>query len=150
MPTDSGCDAGSASAVLLVDSASRFLLQHRTDDAPFLPGQWSFFGGHIEPGETPLEGAVREALEELEYSLKAPRFLFKRDYVLENRRGTIHAFCEKFEGTDADLCLHEGQGMGWFDIEEIGALSLNEFCKGVILDAFALVKKKQGDENAEI
>ncbi|MEU1395288.1 NUDIX domain-containing protein [Micromonospora zamorensis] len=39
--------------VLLVDPSGAVLLQHRDEDAPASPGQWSLPGGHIEPGESP-------------------------------------------------------------------------------------------------
>ena len=50
--------------VPLVDPSGAVLLQHRDEDAPASPGQWSLPGGHIEPGESPEEAARRELLEE--------------------------------------------------------------------------------------
>lgn len=60
--------------VLRADGAA--LLQHR-DDVPTIndPGLWVIPGGHVEPGETPLEGAVREVEEETCYRSTNPRLL---------------------------------------------------------------------------
>ena len=51
---------------LIVAEDGRLLLQHR-DDKPGLPGAglWGFFGGHLEPGETPSRAFLREMREEL-------------------------------------------------------------------------------------
>ena len=56
--------------ILLYDEQKRILLQHRSEDAPALPGYWAFFGGAIEKVESPEQSVRREAKEELGYELK--------------------------------------------------------------------------------
>jgi len=46
-------------ALAIIDENSRILLERRSD-----VGWWGITGGRIEPGETPLECAVRELNEE--------------------------------------------------------------------------------------
>lgn len=60
--------------VLRADGAA--LLQHR-DDIPTIndPGLWVIPGGHVEPGESPVAGAVREVEEETRYRSAHPRAL---------------------------------------------------------------------------
>jgi 8-oxo-dGTP pyrophosphatase MutT (NUDIX family) len=60
--------------VLRPDGAA--LLQHR-DDIPTIndPGLWVIPGGHVEPGETVMEAAVREVEEETCYRSARPRLL---------------------------------------------------------------------------
>jgi 8-oxo-dGTP diphosphatase len=108
------------SLLLLVDENKRLLLQHRTDDAPILPGFWSFFGGGIEKGETPLDALKREILEELNYRLKNPSFAFKTEYFITQaqRKGDRIFFIEEYDKTQ-ELELHEGQNMAWFPIPDI-------------------------------
>lgn len=55
-----------AIAVLYRDG--KFLMQLR-DNIPGIlyPGFWGFFGGHLEPGETPEIGIFRELEEEISY-----------------------------------------------------------------------------------
>lgn len=55
-------------AIAILCQGNRFLLQLR-DDIPGIlyPGHWTFFGGHLEPGEDPFTGIQRELQEEIGY-----------------------------------------------------------------------------------
>ncbi|MEB3273134.1 MAG: NUDIX hydrolase [Prochlorothrix sp.] len=64
-------------AVALLPQDDRFLLQLR-DNVPGIPypGQWGFFGGHLEAGEDPITGLLRELEEEIGYKPRAAVQLF--------------------------------------------------------------------------
>ncbi len=49
----------------------KVLMQLR-DEKPTIvyPGNWGFFGGDIDPGEKPIQGAKRELYEEIKYEAK--------------------------------------------------------------------------------
>lgn len=55
-------------AVAIIYQDGNYLMQLR-DDIPHImhPGVWGFFGGHLEPGESPETGLKRELLEEINY-----------------------------------------------------------------------------------
>jgi 8-oxo-dGTP diphosphatase len=53
-------------AVLIYDGVGTYLLQHRDERSDIVyPGKIGLFGGKIEDGESPEQGAVREIREEL-------------------------------------------------------------------------------------
>jgi 8-oxo-dGTP diphosphatase len=56
-------------AVAILYRDGQYLMQLR-DDRPDIiyPKRWAFFGGHLEPGETPEAGLLRELMEEIGYA----------------------------------------------------------------------------------
>lgn len=53
-----------AAATFVADEDGRILMLKRGATAPWMPNRWNLPGGHVDPGETPLQAAVREADEE--------------------------------------------------------------------------------------
>ena len=53
-----------SSAVVVFDEDLKVLLLRRSQSALWAPGWWNCPGGYMEPGETPLEAALRELREE--------------------------------------------------------------------------------------
>lgn len=52
--------------VLVFDRLGRLFLQRRSESKDVQPGKWdTSVGGHLQPGEKPLQGALRELGEEL-------------------------------------------------------------------------------------
>ncbi|MBI3793708.1 MAG: NUDIX domain-containing protein [Nitrospinae bacterium] len=114
-----------AALVILHNDEHEYLLQHRTEDAERLPGYWAFFGGSIEGAETAEDAVKREALEELGYQLKFPRFVLHKDVVLESVECHLNVFVERYDGV-TPIILGEGQGYGWFNVEESRRLKMIE------------------------
>lgn len=68
-------DARRFAGALLFDTDGNFLFQRRDDKPGILhPGRVGMFGGHQEPGESPLECVVREVHEELSHFVPAHQF----------------------------------------------------------------------------
>jgi 8-oxo-dGTP diphosphatase len=49
---------------IIVDNKDRVLILKRSATDDWKPGWWDLPGGHLDGGETPIEGAEREAREE--------------------------------------------------------------------------------------
>lgn len=109
--------------VILYDHNKKVLLQHRTEDALRLPGYWAFFGGGIEEGETILEAAAREIEEEVNFKSKNLQLIVKQKFKMlgEKRLKNVYIeFCED----KSSLKLNEGQGWGWYNINETNKLKM--------------------------
>ena len=105
-----------AVALAILHQQGRFLLQLR-DDIPNIlyPGYWGLFGGHLEPGETPIEGLRRELLEEINYTVSDSQLF--RCYADE--RVVRHVFHSPLTVATSELVLGEGQDLELVSIEEI-------------------------------
>jgi 8-oxo-dGTP diphosphatase len=100
--------------VLLVDRQGRILMQHRDARAKTSPNQWGFPGGKIEPGESAVEAAHRELLEET--GLRAPDLIpfgvFTRPSVSSaDGEVEVSVFCAGTDAAQEEVVLGEGQAM---------------------------------------
>lgn len=111
------------STVVFYDEQKRILLQDRRSISKF-GEEWGFFGGSIEAGESPIETAIREIEEELEYKLTSPKFFKSYDATLPTGISAIeHLHLAKFPGYDI-FNQQEGDGMRLFSIFEARQLKL--------------------------
>lgn len=102
--------------IVFYDRQGRILLQDRHGLSKS-GAMWGYFGGHIEPGETPEEAVVRETKEELDFELKNYNFI---GVVKSNdERGTIerHVFISPLPPM-SKLHQMEGRGMQLFTLDE--------------------------------
>ena len=129
-------------AIAILYREGKFLLQLR-DDIPGIryPGHWAFFGGHIEPGETPEIALLRELQEEIGYTPPSA-FLFRCYSEAEVVRHVFHA---QLTVDVKDLTLKEGWDLGLLTPEQIRAgqcysekagstRSIGRLHQGILLD----------------
>ncbi len=103
-------------AIAILYQGDRYLLQLR-DDIPTIawPGHWGFFGGHLEPGETPGTAVYRELQEEIGYD--APQLtLFTR---AESDTVVRHVYHGPLVVPVESLVLTEGLDLGLWTVEDI-------------------------------
>ena len=102
----------------------RILMLERV--AGMMCGFWSVPGGRVDPGETPLEGAIRELREEAGLSPTGPLWLVTavplKGYGMDPL--SLRYVCPCDDG--AVQISHEHAAWRWFDPEEYGALHLSD------------------------
>ncbi|HEY9809448.1 MAG TPA: NUDIX hydrolase [Halomicronema sp.] len=103
-------------ALAILYQNGKFLMQLR-DNIPTIvyPGNWTFFGGHMEPGEVPEVAVKRELLEEIGYT---PNKLIKFGCYADQKI-VRHIFHAPLKIELNQLQLNEGCDMGLLTTEEI-------------------------------
>lgn len=103
----------------LPDGKSAF--QRRTDDAPVSPGLLSFFGGHIEAGETPHDAIVREINEETSLDLKHGDFKKLLTVKFDPRGASKEKEYTLFvaDTNSENFEVYEGEGREVYSIDEL-------------------------------
>ena len=107
-------------AVALLHQGDRFLLQLRDDNPKILyPGHWAFFGGHLEPDESPEAAIERELIEEIGY--QPPVIHYFRAYTIDSPDSQIlrHVFYAPLLEEISTLALNEGMDLGLASLAEI-------------------------------
>ena len=121
-------DRDSVVLVLLVDRQGWLLMQLRDAHAPVAPNQWSAPGGHLEPGETPEEGARRELLEETGLRVEGPLALFRHELRPSSHQpGRVtewHVYYAATTVRDDDIVIGEGLAMRFIAPDATRALDL--------------------------
>ena len=90
--------------------------------------KWHVPKGHLQEGETPLEGSVREFLEETEIALNGIPELMDS---WPSKGGTFHLF--KLEGTKKfkPVLNHEHTDWGYFDVDNLPSPMNEELEKAI-------------------
>jgi 8-oxo-dGTP pyrophosphatase MutT (NUDIX family) len=103
-------------AVAILYTSGRFLMQLRNNIPGIIyPGHWGFFGGHLDPGETPEEAVIRELQEEIGYT---PPRISKFD-CYGDEKVLRHVFHAPLTVGLEQLILTEGEDMGLLTPEQI-------------------------------
>lgn len=115
---------GAAGVVFVVrDEHDRVMLQKRSAFA-HEGGTWSCAGGALDLGETPLEGALREASEEVGILPTDARVIGEYEFV----PATDWMYTTVVVEVDApfgDSINFETDAVGWFTFDEVDALHLH-------------------------
>ena len=106
-------------AILMMREDGAILMQHR-DEKPGLrcAGMWGLPGGHVEHGETALDCAKRELLEETDYDANDLRFLCSinetDEFCIEIE---VTFFWCRYDSTQKVTC-REGQALAFLKRSE--------------------------------
>ena len=104
-------------AIAILYQDEYFLMQLR-DDIPNIaaPGCWGFFGGHLDPGETPEEALRRELVEEISYEFTETPVKFG---CYPSDRVMRHVFAVPLLVPQTQLELKEGWDFALVTPEEV-------------------------------
>ena len=103
----------------MIKDGDKYLLQNRVKK------DWqgyTFPGGHIEPGESIVQSAIREVKEETGLIMKNPRLVGVKQFWVKSGRYIVFLFsATKFSGELRSS--YEGE-VGWFTKEEMKNINL--------------------------
>lgn len=106
-------------AVLIKNDQGHLLLGRRRQSHG--EATWGPPGGHLEFGETPEEGAKREAREETGITLSSVRFLgITHDFFDTEQKHYVSLFMEGQTSEAAqNLEPHKCEGWSWFSLDNL-------------------------------
>jgi len=117
-----------AAHVLVFNHLGELLLQKRADTKLIQPGRWdSSVGGHLDPGETYRQAAVREMEEELGISGMPLTFLFGSRIRNQIESENIETFLALHDGPFAYAEREISEIRFWTEIEIEGSLGSGVF-----------------------
>ncbi len=108
-----------AGAMLVRD---RVLLVHRHPKRRAYPDCWNLVGGHIEPGEDPVDALRRECQEELGVDIEA--YVRFNMAVSNPHLAMISFLVTRWRGEPANTAPDEHDDLAWFSADEINDLKL--------------------------
>ena len=108
-------------AGVIVRTKDKCLLCKRSPEQTFLPNVWSIPSGHVEEGETAIEGAAREFYEETNMK---PFMLKPISIMYNNDNSRVHLFLmdvknEILPDLDNAIDGHEHTECGYFSKDKI-------------------------------
>lgn len=100
----------------------RILLAHRHPRRRWYPDCWDLVGGHVEPGETPVDAVVRECREEIGVNIVDPQPF---SMTFTDPALVMHAFVvTRWTGKPVNAEPDEHDALGWFTAAELEELDL--------------------------
>lgn len=129
-------------AVLARDEVGRLLLVRHVES-----GKWATVGGAIEPDESPVDAAVREAQEEAGVTVAIGRLLtalggpqYRLTYPNGDQCSVVSRVYEAtVTGGEPRPDNDETSEVRWFDLDELESLELNEFNQRLLTVALPLL-----------
>ncbi len=108
-------------AGFLLVGDGRFLVERRKLDKLVDPGAVAIPGGHLEPGESPLEALHRELYEELGVAAKSPQFICTLLNPSEEFRRLHYYLVDDWSG---EIENNEAEEILWLSFDDINRLDL--------------------------
>jgi 8-oxo-dGTP pyrophosphatase MutT (NUDIX family) len=111
-----------------IKSSDTLAFQRRDNKAPTDPNVLGLFGGSIEEGETPLEGAFRELAEETSLHVVKEDFQFLAETSMPTTAGDAKVYLFTVQIPNTPFEVYEGDGYELYTKSEF--LKRNDISKG--------------------
>ena len=111
-------------ASAIVVSGDKYLLIQRGKEPS--KGLYSFPGGHVEPGESLEDAAVRELKEETNLDGHNPRQFAEYELGTKTLRFKLHVFLVDVRDTNGAVAGDDAADLGWYTYDEANALPLTK------------------------
>ncbi len=124
-------------SIIFVNEQGQLLLMKRSKHCFTFPNHWGLVGGFIEPGETPQEGAIREAKEEIGVDIEIIKFVGRYyNTPHTNYKNTIALphYAKIVSGTPHTAQPEECSDVKWFTPEDIREMDLAYDHKQILED----------------
>ncbi len=113
--------------VVIVNSKNEILLQKRSMLKKSNPGKWGICGGKINLGETPIDAAVRETLEEIGINIERSKLKEMRKAANGKGYFTIFYIKQDLDIKECRLKKDEVEAIRYFRVEELERLENEGF-----------------------
>ncbi|WP_107772470.1 NUDIX domain-containing protein [Nocardioides sediminis] len=128
-----------AIAVAALVRDGRVLMAHRSPERRWYPDCWDLVGGHVEPGESPVQAVVRECREEIGVRVLDPRPI---PMAFTDPGIDMHAFVvEHWEGEPVNAAPDEHDQLRWFGAAELSRLKLAD--PASLTDIVRVIRSRQ-------
>jgi 8-oxo-dGTP pyrophosphatase MutT (NUDIX family) len=130
-------DARGFAGVVLVDRRGWILLQERDEHPRIDPDCWGLSGGHLEDGESPRAGALRELEEETGVRLDPDSVHEVGAFANDHRAsyGTwdrMWVYAAATDLTDADIDCREGRQIVFVDPATVASLRVTKGAQAIL------------------
>ncbi len=117
--------------IWIIDDNKKTLVQKRAACKKNYPNLWDLgCAGHIDAGETPIEGAIRETYEELGINATAEDYKFICEFVFDSTWEIGETFLLKYNERMGSIKLKEDE------VSEVKWITFDEFEKLLYSDDF--------------
>lgn len=133
--------------IAIVEHDGKYLVGTRGPDVP-LPGYSEFPGGKCEPGETPVECACRECLEETGLAVEPVELLLNVQHTYEHGAVDLHFWRCRPASTGSVSDDH--QGYRWVPQIELSSLRFPEANDSVLESIVGSADKPNSESSSSI
>lgn len=124
-------------AAIIFENEKGEILLYLRDNKPGIPfpDHWDLIGGHVEEGETPEEGLIREVKEELDLTLTDYTFYRRYECFTGDAYENIKfIYSGKLNIPIEEITLLEGVKPQFFTKEEIPSVKFANILKSIVMD----------------